>query len=96
MYVPCCKDKFVMELGKPASTKSPPSDSATATSLESATATSWESNLEHHNYIAVSGLHPTTVWEGVLLKDGKFKHGIGNRHSNKVSSINDISAQDGN
>ena len=29
------KDKFVMELGKPASTKPPPSDSATATSSES-------------------------------------------------------------
>ena len=28
-------DKFVMELGKPASTKPPPSDSATATSSES-------------------------------------------------------------
>ena len=29
------KDKLVMELGKPASTKPPPSDSATATSSES-------------------------------------------------------------
>jgi hypothetical protein len=36
------KDKFVMELGKPASTKPPPSDSATATSSESATPTSPE------------------------------------------------------
>ena len=38
MYVTCCmqpKDKFVMELGKPASTKPPTSDSAIATSLES-------------------------------------------------------------
>ena len=41
LYIHVCtycmqpKDKFVMELGKPASTKPPPSDSATATSSES-------------------------------------------------------------